>query len=159
VPGNSRAEEDQMADLVMGYCASRPPMTAAARESAPAEQSERFFAAVRRARDEAVTCDVQAAAVIASGGLPHFVGEPRVGDVDEEFDRWSLRRLQTQDYDELFALPDDELTEASNGTGEVRAWMAVAGAMRGAKAEVLAYEPIDPWIDGMGVVLFDRARD
>jgi hypothetical protein len=118
VPGNYRAEEDQMADLVMGYCASRPPMTAAARESAPAEQSERFFAAVRRARDEAVTCDVQAG-----------------------------------------ALPDDELMEASNGTGEVRAWMAVAGAMHGAKAEVLAYEPIYPWIDGMGVVLFDRATD
>jgi hypothetical protein len=110
-------------------------------------------------------------AVIAGGGLTHFVGEPRVGEVDdvgnvgdvddvgEEFDRWFLRRLDSQDYDELFALPNDELMEAGNGTGEVRAWTAVAGAMRGARAEVLADEPIYPWINGMGVVLFDRATD
>jgi Catalytic LigB subunit of aromatic ring-opening dioxygenase len=104
-------------------------------------------------------------AVIAGGGLSHHVGEPRVGDVGEvgevgeEFDRWFLRRLESQDYDELFALPDDELMEAGNGTGEVRAWMAVAGAMREAKAEVLADEPIYPWTNGTGVVLFDRATD
>jgi hypothetical protein len=47
--------------------------------------------------------------------------------------------------------------EAGNDTGEVRAWVAVAvaGAMRGAKATMLAYAPIYPWINGMGVVLFD----
>jgi hypothetical protein len=104
-------------------------------------------------------------AVIAGGGLSHFVGEPRVGEVDdvgdvgEEFDRWFLRRLESQDYDELFALPDDELMEAGNGTGEVRAWMAVAGAMPEARAEVPADEPIYPWTNGMGVVPFDRATD
>ena len=31
-----------------------------------------------------------------------------------------------------------------------------AGAMRAAKATMLAYEPIYPWINGMGVVLFDQ---
>ena len=46
--------------------------------------------------------------------------------------------------------------EAGNGTGEVRAWVAVAGAMRGAKATMLASEPIYPWINRMGVVLFDQ---
>jgi catalytic LigB subunit of aromatic ring-opening dioxygenase len=95
-------------------------------------------------------------AVIAGGGLSHLFGEPRVDDV-EEFDRWFLRRLESQDYDELIALPNDELMEAGNGIGEVRAWMADAEAMRGARAEVLAYEPINPWINRMGVVLFDRA--
>jgi aromatic ring-opening dioxygenase catalytic subunit (LigB family) len=105
-------------------------------------------------------------AVIAGGGLSHFVGEPRIDDVDdfhEEFDRWFLRRLDSQHYDELFVLPNDELVEAGNGTGEVRAWTADAGAMRGAvrgaRAEVPAYEPIYRWINRMGVVLFDRARD
>jgi hypothetical protein len=98
-----------MADLVMGCCASHAPM-AAARESAPAEQGERFFATRRRIGDEAVTCDVQAVVMLAG-----------------------------------------------NGTGELHAWMAVGGAMRGARAEVPAYEPIYPWINRMGVVLFDRA--
>ena len=95
-------------------------------------------------------------AVLAGGGLSHFVGEPRVGDIDEAFDRWFLERLATQDYDELLSLPNDELMEAGNGTSEVRSWVAVAGAMRGAKATTLAYEPIYPWINGMGVVLFDQ---
>jgi hypothetical protein len=45
--------------------------------------------------------------------------------------------------------------EAGHGMGEVRAWVAVAGAMRGAKATMLAYEPTYPWINRMGVVLFD----
>ena len=46
--------------------------------------------------------------------------------------------------------------EAGNGTGEVRAWVAVAGGMRGAKATTPASEPSYPWIDGMGAVLFDQ---
>ena len=29
-------------------------------------------------------------ALVGGGGLSHFVGEPRVGDIDEEFDRWFL---------------------------------------------------------------------
>jgi len=53
------------------------------------------------------------------------------------------------------------VNNAGNGNGGVRAWMADAGAMRGAlwgaRAEVLAYEPSYRWISGMGVVLFDRA--
>jgi hypothetical protein len=46
--------------------------------------------------------------------------------------------------------------EAGNGTGEVRAWVAVAGGMRGAKATTPASEPTYPWINRMGVVLFDQ---
>jgi hypothetical protein len=51
-------------------------------------------------------------------------------------------------------MPNDELMEAGNGTGEVRAWVAVAGAMQGTPARTLAYEPIYEWINGMGVVLY-----
>lgn len=93
-------------------------------------------------------------ALVAGGGLSHFVGEPRVGDIDEEFDRWFLERLEAGD-DGLLDLPNDELAEAGNGTGEVRAWVAVAGAARGSRAKTLAYEPIYEWINGMGVVLFE----
>src|SRR5439155_1098278 len=31
-------------------------------------------------------------AVIGGGGLSHWIGTPRVGDIDEEFDRWLLGR-------------------------------------------------------------------
>ena len=33
-------------------------------------------------------------ALCAAGGLSHFVGEPRVGDIDEEFDRWFVKQLE-----------------------------------------------------------------
>ena len=69
--------------------------------------------------------------LVAAGGLSHFVGEPRVGDIDEEFDRWFLEQLERATSSELLDMPNDELMEAGNGTGEVRAWVAVAGAMHG----------------------------
>ena len=33
-------------------------------------------------------------ALCAAGGLSHFIGEPRVGDIDEEFDRWFVEQLE-----------------------------------------------------------------
>jgi hypothetical protein len=100
---------------------------------------------------------LQRVALVGGGGLSHFVGEPRVGDIDEQFDRWFLDRLETDGLGDLLDMPNDELMEAGNGTGEVRAWVAVAGAMRDTPAKTLAYEPIYEWINGMGVVLYDPA--
>ena len=40
-------------------------------------------------------------ALVGGGGLSHFVGEPRVGDIDEEFDRWFLDQLESGDLKEL----------------------------------------------------------
>ena len=95
-------------------------------------------------------------ALCAAGGLSHFVGEPRVGDIDEEFDNWFVKQLeQTELSDELLDMPNDELAQAGNGTGEVRAWVAVAGAMHGHPGTTLSYEPIYEWINGMGVVMYD----
>jgi hypothetical protein len=48
--------------------------------------------------------------------------------------------------------PHNELMEAGNRTGEVRASVGVAGAMRGTRVDVLAYAPIHPWSVGMVVV-------
>ncbi len=94
-------------------------------------------------------------ALVGGGGLSHFVGEPRVGDIDEEFDNWFLNQLAKGDISEILSLPNDELAEAGNGTGEVRAWVAVHGAMGDQPADVLDYEAIYEWINGMGVVLYD----
>ena len=95
---------------------------------------------------------LQKVALCGAGALSHFVGEPRVGDIDEDFDRWFLRMLEQDCPDELLDIGNDELMLAGNGTGEVRAWVAVAGAMRGAETRATAYEPIYEWINGMGVV-------
>jgi aromatic ring-opening dioxygenase catalytic subunit (LigB family) len=94
-------------------------------------------------------------ALVGAGGLSHFVGEPRVGDIDEEFDRWFLDQLESGDLDDLLDMPNDELMLAGNGTGEVRSWVAVAGAMRGREAKTLSYEAIYEWINGMGITLYE----
>lgn len=94
-------------------------------------------------------------AVVGAGGLSHFVGEPRVGDIDEDFDLWFLRQLELGCPPELLDLGNEELLQAGNGTGEVRAWVACSAAVPGARTTALDYEPIGEWINGMGVVLHE----
>ncbi|WP_026927276.1 hypothetical protein [Granulicoccus phenolivorans] len=99
--------------------------------------------------------------LVGAGGPSHFVGEPRVGDIDIDFDLWFLRMMEADCPDELLDIPNDELMLAGNGTGEIRAWVTVAGAMSPAaggpptKTTALAYEPIYEWINGMGVALHE----
>jgi aromatic ring-opening dioxygenase catalytic subunit (LigB family) len=96
-------------------------------------------------------------AVVGAGGLSHWIGTPRVGDIEEEFDRWFLDRLEQGRIDELLELPDDEIELAGNGAHEIRSWLAVAGAAAPGGARTLAYEPVYPWITGMAVTQFDAA--
>jgi len=93
-------------------------------------------------------------ALVGAGGLSHFIGVPRVGDIDEGFDRWFLDLLERGDVNGVLDMPDDELELAGNGAHEIRSWLAIAGAVAPARGRTLAYEPIYPWITGMGVSRF-----
>jgi hypothetical protein len=93
-------------------------------------------------------------ALCATGGLSHYVGEPRVGEIEEDFDRWFVKQLEQTDLSDLLDISNDELITVGNGTGEVRAWMALAGAMHGHPAITLSYEPVYEWINGMAVVMY-----
>jgi len=94
-------------------------------------------------------------AVIGAGGLSHWIGTPRVGDIEEEFDRWFLQRLERGELDQVLDMPDSEIELAGNGSHEIRSWLAVAGALAPTNSRTLAYEPIYPWITGMAVAEFD----
>jgi len=96
-------------------------------------------------------------ALVGTGGLSHAVGTPEVGDIDEDFDRWFLAQLERGAVRDVLAVSDEELEKAGNGAHEIRSWLTVAGAAAPARARVVAYEPIAPWITGMGAVVFDRA--
>jgi hypothetical protein len=96
-------------------------------------------------------------AVVGAGGLSHWIGTPRVGDIEEDFDRWFLDRLEQGRIEELLDLPDEEIELAGNGAHEIRSWLAVAGAAAPGEARTLAYEPVYPWITGMAVTQFDTA--
>lgn len=69
-------------------------------------------------------------AIYASGGLSHDPFGPRAGWIDEPLDRWFLERLERNDSEalkHLFMFDSDTLR---GGTGEMRAWITVAGAMQ-----------------------------
>lgn len=94
-------------------------------------------------------------ALIGAGGLSHWIGHPRVGDIDAEFDRWFLGLLAEGQGQSMLDMRDDEIEIAGNGAHEIRSWLAIAAAVAPARAHVLAYEPINAWITGMGVVEFE----
>jgi hypothetical protein len=94
---------------------------------------------------------LQRVAVIGAGGLSHWIGTPRVGDIAEDHDRWFLERLERGELDQILDMPDSEIELAGNGNHEMRSWLAVAGAVAPATARKLAYEPVYPWITGMAV--------
>ena len=90
-----------------------------------------FGVALRRAIE---TWDgAQRVAIIASGGLSHFV-------IEEDLDRQVLDALQAGNESELTGFPDIRFM---SGTSEIRNWFAVAGAIAGTPLEMklLAYEP------------------
>lgn len=72
-------------------------------------------------------------ALIASGGLTHFV-------IDEEVDRTFLKALETKDLEPVFALGEPTFRD---GTSEMKNWIPVAGAMArtGLEPQVLDYIP------------------
>ncbi len=81
-------------------------------------------------------------AVIASGGLTHFV-------IDEEFDRRALDLMQAKDHAGLSQLPEDHL---QSGNSEIKNWMPVASACDGAglKMELVDYVPCYRSLAGTG---------
>jgi hypothetical protein len=93
-------------------------------------------------------------AVVGAGGLSHWVGTPGVGKIDSEFDRWFLGKLERGELEDVLDMPDEELELAGNGAHEIRSWLTIAGLAEPATANFVAYEPITPWITGMGVVTY-----
>jgi hypothetical protein len=61
-----------MAEIVLAYAASHAPMMSSARETAPEEQRNNFFAAMDRIRALAQERDVQAAVVLSNEHFTNF---------------------------------------------------------------------------------------
>ncbi|MGW5151504.1 DODA-type extradiol aromatic ring-opening family dioxygenase [Rhodococcus koreensis] len=82
-------------------------------------------------------------AVVASGGLSHFV-------VNDELDRQILEAMRTHDEATLRTLPVEQL---DSGTSEVRNWIAAAGAGRNLAHKWSTYVPAWRSAAGTGVGL------
>ncbi len=96
-------------------------------------------------------------AVIATGGLSHAPGERAQGFIDAEFDKTFLAAMANADMEALRSLSHERMAAAGGGAHEVRAWIALAGALGGWTGETIAYEAVVPWATGFGLMEFHPA--
>lgn len=91
--------------------------------------------------------------ILGTGGISHWVGTAEMGQVNREFDCKALSLIEKGDVAGLSALTDEEiLREGGNGAFELRNWMVAMSAMPGCRGKILAYEPIEAWVTGLGLV-------
>lgn len=92
-------------------------------------------------------------AIVATGGVSHWVGLPAFGRINEEWDRRFLRLLELGDLETVLSWTDREiLEEAGNGALEIRTWLLAQACAGGEAAAVLGYAPMPDWAIGIGVV-------
>ncbi|MET0534070.1 MAG: protocatechuate 3,4-dioxygenase [Steroidobacter sp.] len=95
-------------------------------------------------------------ALLAGGGLSHWLGVPEEGRVNEAWDRWFMDVLAHGQGQGLSQLTNEQiLIDAGNGGLEVNAWITVAGAVPDATGECLFYEAIPAWASGMAGMSFN----
>lgn len=90
--------------------------------------------------------------VLGTGGLSHDVGTPRMGMVNEAFDREFLRLLASGSDTDLVRHATEHVDEAGNGTEEIRSWLIARGAA-GADAtfDLLHYKALPDWYTGIAL--------
>ena len=104
--------------------------------------------------------DPRRTVIFGSGGLSHDPDGARAGWVDEELDRWFLKQIATGNGKATEALYKFDSATMRGGTGEIRAWITVAGAMEevGQRAEVLDYIPANHALTGLGFAYWVPAK-
>jgi protocatechuate 4,5-dioxygenase beta chain len=115
----------------------------------PCPSAERCYA-LGSALREVLADRPERVAILGSGGLSHDPRGPRAGWVDEPLDRWvldALRQGQGERLRDMFTFDSDTLR---SGTGEIRSWIAVAGAFPGVGATVVDYIPARHAVTGLG---------
>jgi len=78
-------------------------------------------------------------AILATGGLSHFPGSPRIGEIDESFDHKLLEVLRAGKGKSLIDHSVQDLLQA--GDTEFLNWMVLLGAIGDAKASYTSYMP------------------
>lgn len=97
-------------------------------------------------------------AILATGGLSHDIATPRMGLVNESFDREFLRMLAAGNDEALLAFATDHVNEAGNGAEEVRTWLMAHGAAMGSPFETIYYKAVSSWYTGIGLGRWQTGR-
>ncbi|HKA32810.1 MAG TPA: hypothetical protein VKH64_06330 [Candidatus Binatia bacterium] len=80
-------------------------------------------------------------AILATGGLSHFPGSPRIGEIDTSFDHKLLEILREGKGRSLAEYSVEEICKA--GDSEFLNWMVAIGSIGDAKAKETFYMPDD----------------
>ncbi len=95
-------------------------------------------------------------AVLGTGGLSHWVGTPHSGLINQAFDAAFLQRFEAGDFSGLAQWDSERVVnEAGNGAAEIRNWLVAASACRATGARRFAYEAVQSWRTGIGLVELD----
>jgi 2,3-dihydroxyphenylpropionate 1,2-dioxygenase len=78
-------------------------------------------------------------AILATGGLSHFPGSPRIGEIDTEFDHQLLEIMRQGKGRALADYSLEQLLQA--GDSEFLNWMVVLGTVGDARAKSTSYMP------------------
>ncbi|WP_421954383.1 2,3-dihydroxyphenylpropionate 1,2-dioxygenase [Polaromonas sp.] len=97
-------------------------------------------------------------AILATGGISHDIATPRMGMVNEIFDREFMRLLGAGNDDELVRYAADHVNEAGNGAEEIRTWLMAHGAAAGGRYETLYYKAVSNWYTGIGLGRWEASK-
>jgi aromatic ring-opening dioxygenase catalytic subunit (LigB family) len=92
--------------------------------------------------------------LIATGGMSHDPGELRHGWIDAEFDHRFLAEMREAKLEKLAAYSSADFAAEGAGAFELLAWVALAGALQSYDAEVIAYQAVERWATGIGLMSF-----
>ncbi|MDR3468581.1 MAG: hypothetical protein P4M07_21840 [Xanthobacteraceae bacterium] len=97
-------------------------------------------------------------AILATGGLSHWLNIPRHGEVSETFDRQVMNAIIGGRAAELARMSSAEIVEqGGNGGLEIVNWLIAAATVPGRSGEIIYYEPIPEWFTGMGGIALAAA--
>jgi protocatechuate 4,5-dioxygenase, beta chain len=93
--------------------------------------------------------------VFGTGGISHWVGEPGMGRVNEQFDRHVLDCVEKGDAESLIAMSDEYIMKTAGcGALEIRDFICAMGAVSGLQGKLrgrtICYEAMPEWITGLG---------
>ncbi|HVL36805.1 MAG TPA: 2,3-dihydroxyphenylpropionate 1,2-dioxygenase [Burkholderiales bacterium] len=90
-------------------------------------------------------------AILATGGISHDLATPRMGMVNEAFDREFLRLLEAADGAGAVTFAAERVHEAGNGAEEIRMWLAAMGCAEGRPFRTHYYRAVRDWYTGIAL--------
>lgn len=126
----------------------------------PAPTPSRCYALgeVLRATVESDWPSKERVAILATGGLSHWLCIPRHGEVSEPFDRRIMNTVISGHAADLAKLSAKDIVEqGGNGGLEIVNWLIAAATVPGRGGEIIYYQPMTEWFTGLGGVVLAAA--